>query len=53
MKYAGTAILVGALILAGSPTLAGTQSSPRVAMLEQQGLAAIKAGKPAVTTKEG
>jgi hypothetical protein len=44
-KLVGTWILVGSLLLLGSPTLVG-QSSPRAGMLEQDGWAAMKAGKP-------
>lgn len=47
MKLLAAAILVGTLISVGSPAPDGKQNSPRVSMLEQQGLAAIKAGKPA------
>lgn len=37
-------MLVGILMLVGNATLVGAQSSPRAAMLEQDGWAAIKAG---------
>jgi tetratricopeptide (TPR) repeat protein len=46
-RSAGTWILAGSVLLAASPVLAGKQNSPRVAMLEQDGWAAIKDGKPA------
>jgi len=51
MKRAGSWIVVGMLIAGGSSTLDGNQTSPRVAMLEQEGLAAIKAGKPAAAAE--
>ena len=44
MKRSGMPIFVGMLFFAGSVLLAGTQSSPRVGMLEQEGWRAIKAG---------
>jgi tetratricopeptide (TPR) repeat protein len=44
MNNAGTAMLVGMLMLVGTTTLDGNQSSPRVGMLEQEGWRAIKAG---------
>lgn len=44
MKTAGAALLAGAVIIAGATLLAGSaQNSPRVAMLEQSGWAAINA----------
>ncbi len=59
MKHAGAALLAGTMTLAGTTLLDGTagpaplpleQNSPRVAILEQDGWAAIKAGKgPAAT----
>jgi thioredoxin-like negative regulator of GroEL len=48
---AGSVILAGMLLSAGSITLAGSQNSPRVAILEQDGWAAIKAGKGSAATE--
>jgi tetratricopeptide (TPR) repeat protein len=47
-RLAGSVILAGMVILAGKVNLVGSQSSPRAAMLEDDGWAAINAGKPAV-----
>lgn len=44
MKAAGIALVAGLLVLGGT-AYAGGQNSPRVAILEQEGWAAIKAGK--------
>lgn len=47
----GRLILFGSLILGGSQILVGSQNSPRVAILEQNGWAAIKAGRPAAAVE--
>src|SRR5690349_17338616 len=44
MKLAGRLMVVGSLILTGGSNLVGNQNSPRVAMLEEAGWTAIKAG---------
>ncbi len=44
MTRAWTALLAGMVLLAGAAPLAGSQNSPRVAILEQDGWAAIRAG---------
>lgn len=50
MKTAGAAILAGTVLLAGTTLHAAIQNSPRVAILEHDGWAAIKAGQgPAAT----
>ena len=50
MTRAWTALLAGIVLLAGVAPLTGSQNSPRVAILEQDGWAAIKAGNgPAAT----
>ena len=45
MTRAGAVIVAGAMILAGAAS-AASQGSPRVGMLEQDGWAAMKAGRP-------
>ncbi len=44
MTRAWTALLAGMVLLAGAAPLTGSQNSPRVAILEQDGWAAIRAG---------
>ena len=47
-RLAATVILTGAVLFAGNVKVAGNQSSPRAAILEQDGWDAINAGQPAI-----